>query len=174
MDEKLIQLFHESYEKDPVSECWLWKGIIANGYGNLSYKCENYRAHRLSYMIHRGKEIPENTMICHTCDVKNCVNPKHLHMGTATENQQNRSPKKENENRKTLLEKKRVGLLLNPKNYNELKKIAIDQHLTMNKLFDKMINEYVEKHQKKHLKQKQKNERSLYNDSSTKGHICTG
>ena len=43
------------------------------------------KAHRAAYMLFVG-EIPEGKQVCHTCDVKNCVNTDHLFVGTQQDN----------------------------------------------------------------------------------------
>ena len=45
------------------------------------------RAHRLVYEVLTGP-IPEGFMVLHKCDVRNCINPEHLRLGTAKENTQ--------------------------------------------------------------------------------------
>lgn len=67
-------------------DCWSWRGSTTrNGYGQLTYKREKYAAHRLSYELHKGY-IPEGLVVMHICDVKSCVNPLHLLLGTQKEN----------------------------------------------------------------------------------------
>ena len=72
--------------------CWLWVGDqTTNGYGRVQIikdkKKKRIRAHRLSYEVFK-ESIPEGLYVCHSCDVKLCVNPEHLWLGTHQQNMQ--------------------------------------------------------------------------------------
>jgi hypothetical protein len=42
-------------------------------------------AHRMSWEMHFGP-IPEGMLVLHHCDVRRCVRPDHLFLGTARDN----------------------------------------------------------------------------------------
>lgn len=53
--------------------------------------------HRLSYEFYIGP-IPKGMFVCHKCDNRKCINPKHLFVGTVKDNNTDMSVK--NRNRK--------------------------------------------------------------------------
>jgi hypothetical protein len=71
---------------EPNSGCWLWTGGVAsNGYGMFWLDGKVDTAPRQSYRMFCG-EIVDDLHIMHKCDVKLCVNPDHLSLGTNAEN----------------------------------------------------------------------------------------
>jgi len=77
--------------------CWEWQGTKSRGYGCfhafLDGKRRTVKAHRGSFSIHNGVEIPEGLDVMHSCDNPGCVNPSHLSLGTRKDNMQDAASK---------------------------------------------------------------------------------
>ena len=78
-----IEAFSEAV---PFSGCWIWmRALGPTGYGQCWNGTYMEGAHRCSFRAFKGK-IPAELDVLHICDIRCCVNPEHLYLGTHQQN----------------------------------------------------------------------------------------
>ena len=82
-----------SKTKKHRSGCLLWTGShYPSGYGSFWIGGKLRGAHRASWLLFCGP-IPPGQYVLHRCDIRLCVNPKHLFLGTHQDNMDDMSSK---------------------------------------------------------------------------------
>lgn len=84
----------KNIQRLPECECWIWTGATNEyGYGKAHVGKKHLKAHRLVYAFYVS-DIPDGKILMHTCDIRCCVNPAHLKLGTQRENMKDMSNKR--------------------------------------------------------------------------------
>lgn len=105
--------------------CWLWTGFkTSSGYGRLGCGLKTLLAHRLAYELYVG-EIPSGLGVLHRCDNPPCVNPDHLFVGDASDNnkdkmQKGRAPRGETHPASKFTESQVRAMLADKRPYNDI------------------------------------------------------
>lgn len=89
----LWELYELKFTKAGPDECWPWqeRSRDKDGYGIFSYrdpetkKAVTRRATRWAWERLYGS-LPDDQMVCHTCDTPPCQNPRHWFLGPASVN----------------------------------------------------------------------------------------
>lgn len=100
----LAQRFWSKVQITADNDCWLWKaGGRVGPYGGLMMPNKRpIGAHKMAWLLTHGP-IPDGLSVRHTCDIPLCCNPKHLFLGTHTDNMRDMTAKGRNhQTRKTL------------------------------------------------------------------------
>jgi hypothetical protein len=80
--------FWENTTRIPDTGCWIWLGSHErNKYGCARVLGEpEVTASRVAWVLANGRRIPGRKCVLHKCDVKGCVNPAHLELGSRKKN----------------------------------------------------------------------------------------
>jgi len=79
---------------DRTGSCWTWTGRTDDsGYGRIGFqRHQNVGAHRVAWALTHAGVLPAE-WVPHRCDNPPCVNPDHLFLGDATDNNRDRQQK---------------------------------------------------------------------------------
>lgn len=81
-----VERFEKYFAKGSEDECWLWTGgMQGKKYGRFNWAPAANYAHRAAHMFYVGP-VAEGMVVLHKCDNPSCVNPKHLLVGTQSDN----------------------------------------------------------------------------------------
>jgi hypothetical protein len=73
-------------QTNKTDSCWLWTGRLQpSGYALITVKQKGRSVHRLAWEVANGP-IPDGLFVLHRCDVRHCLNPAHLFLGTHGDN----------------------------------------------------------------------------------------
>lgn len=80
---------------DRSGDCRIWTAARKQpeGYGFFKLNRRMAYAHRVSWSLANGQEIPPGMFVCHRCDNPPCVRPEHLFLGSNSDNLQDASRK---------------------------------------------------------------------------------
>lgn len=83
-----LRVFRHVTFPSNLEECWYWDGANnGNGYGRIFVsKARKEYPHRIVCEQAYGPAPTPDSIVLHSCDKPNCVNPRHLSWGTHSKN----------------------------------------------------------------------------------------
>lgn len=93
-DSDIARFFAKVDASDGPDRCHIWKGGVREvkglPYGSFWLEGRTVLAHRIAWVIANNQPVPDRLQVRHTCDTPRCVNPRHLLVGTAADNAEDR------------------------------------------------------------------------------------
>jgi len=87
LTEVVIRRFWAKVKVAGPNDHWLWLGASRpDEYGVMAIGGKSLKVHRVAWVIENKRDIQEGFIVDHTCNIKFCVNPKHLEEVTQTVN----------------------------------------------------------------------------------------
>src|SRR5262249_44964860 len=84
----LVDRFWKNVRVGGADDCWPWRGAKnPGGYGHIIADGQFIDAHRAAYLLTKGPLLP-GQVVRHTCDRRDCCNPRHLESGWPINNSQ--------------------------------------------------------------------------------------
>ena len=78
--------FDDKVVRIPESGCHIWIANTHLGYGLFKFEGKTRKAHRVAWALKNGP-IPDGLQVRHKCDIRCCVNPDHMELGTQQDNE---------------------------------------------------------------------------------------
>jgi hypothetical protein len=99
MDDNIVEVIHGLFGEIQPTGCIISSvAKKSRGYANkrlrINGEWKTFTVHRLVLEHSLGLQIRSEYFACHTCDVRNCINPNHLWSGYRLENSQDRFKKR--------------------------------------------------------------------------------